>query len=400
MARQVDPLVAFARKYHDRLFADNATVDRIEKSRTKIQRREDVNPKGGIRKYGHVVFADPVNKKYPIDTPEHIKAAISYISMPKNAAKYGAGEVALIKQRIRSAAKTIGMTTTAKSHDASVVNEVTEKSARETADSLLHTAKDVASTVKEHAATAVDSLHQGLPLYSDRDSVVSPRKNDALYVDKKRFRVTRVSPTHIHFRSEQPGQENGKPYKISRSHFAAGVAKNRIAVGYHEYESPSLADKVGELKENVSNHLHRSEGEGSENITNGEYDDDSVILSLAKGRFMQTGPCVGDEYATVPKPGFSARDSGVVAEVLPNGMVGVDYMPYAEPQRRMYLHRSELITQMRQEYIDLVKSASQQESEEVSVNQKCRKCKQNPISVSLPLSGYCDDCLTVSEHWW
>ena len=35
----------------------------------RIKRREDVNPDRGEHEYGDVSFADPVNKKYPIDTP-------------------------------------------------------------------------------------------------------------------------------------------------------------------------------------------------------------------------------------------------------------------------------------------------------------------------------------------
>ena len=42
-----------------------------------IDRREDVPPKEGLRAYGDVTFADPTNKKYPIDTPEHVRAAWS-----------------------------------------------------------------------------------------------------------------------------------------------------------------------------------------------------------------------------------------------------------------------------------------------------------------------------------
>ena len=41
----------------------------------KIERREDVNPKEGVREYGDVEFADSTNKKYPIDSPEHIRSA-------------------------------------------------------------------------------------------------------------------------------------------------------------------------------------------------------------------------------------------------------------------------------------------------------------------------------------
>lgn len=71
---------------------------------TKIERREDVNPKEGLREYGDVQFADPVNHKYPIDSAEHVRAAWSYINHKDNAAKYDADEVKTIKERIKKAA--------------------------------------------------------------------------------------------------------------------------------------------------------------------------------------------------------------------------------------------------------------------------------------------------------
>ena len=39
-----------------------------------IKRRDDVNPDEGEREYGNVQFADPTNNKYPIDSPEHVRA--------------------------------------------------------------------------------------------------------------------------------------------------------------------------------------------------------------------------------------------------------------------------------------------------------------------------------------
>jgi hypothetical protein len=72
---------------------------------TYIKRRDDVSPKEGKREYGDVQFADPTNKKYPIDTPEHVRAAWSYINHKDNAAKYDADEVKIIKERIKRAAK-------------------------------------------------------------------------------------------------------------------------------------------------------------------------------------------------------------------------------------------------------------------------------------------------------
>lgn len=76
---------------------------------TKIDRRDDVNPKRGEHEYGDVKFADPVNNKYPIDTDDHIRAAWSYINHPKDAAEYDPDEVKVIKDRIMKAAKQHGI---------------------------------------------------------------------------------------------------------------------------------------------------------------------------------------------------------------------------------------------------------------------------------------------------
>ena len=75
----------------------------------KIHKREDVDPDRGEHEYGDVTFADPVNKKYPVDNPEHVRAAWSYIHHKDNAAKYTADEVKTIKERIRRAAKKHGV---------------------------------------------------------------------------------------------------------------------------------------------------------------------------------------------------------------------------------------------------------------------------------------------------
>ena len=76
---------------------------------TKIDRREDVNPDRGEKEHGDVEFADPVNNKYPIDTPKHIRAAWSYINHKDNAAKYDKDEVETIKDRIMKAAEKHGV---------------------------------------------------------------------------------------------------------------------------------------------------------------------------------------------------------------------------------------------------------------------------------------------------
>ncbi|HEX7732429.1 MAG TPA: DUF6582 domain-containing protein [Rhodanobacter sp.] len=66
----------------------------------KIAKRPDVDAKEGEDKYGKVRYADPKNKKYPLDTEKHIRAAWSYIHMPKNSAKYDADDLKTIKAAI------------------------------------------------------------------------------------------------------------------------------------------------------------------------------------------------------------------------------------------------------------------------------------------------------------
>jgi hypothetical protein len=75
-----------------------------------IQARDGVNPEEGIREYGEVLFADPVNNKYPVDTPAHIHAAWSYIHHERDAAFYSPADVACIERRIQDAAASQGIT--------------------------------------------------------------------------------------------------------------------------------------------------------------------------------------------------------------------------------------------------------------------------------------------------
>lgn len=63
--------------------------------------------------YGDVKYADPGfregTKRYPIDTPEHVRAAIAYLSVPKNAGFYTAEQLKKMWVRIKEAAKKYGI---------------------------------------------------------------------------------------------------------------------------------------------------------------------------------------------------------------------------------------------------------------------------------------------------
>ncbi len=73
-----------------------------------------VDTRANTKPYGKVAYADPGLQadgvaRYPIDSYDHCKAAWSYISMPKNAAKYTSAQLARIKARIMAAGKRYGI---------------------------------------------------------------------------------------------------------------------------------------------------------------------------------------------------------------------------------------------------------------------------------------------------
>lgn len=80
-------------------------LEEMTEAISAVKKRKDVNPKSGEHKYGNVKFADEKNKKYPIDTPGHIRAAWNYIHKSKNSGKYSSLDVDSIKKKIVSAWK-------------------------------------------------------------------------------------------------------------------------------------------------------------------------------------------------------------------------------------------------------------------------------------------------------
>lgn len=69
--------------------------------------------------YGKVSYADPGYqkdkvKRYPLDTEGHVRAAWSYINMPKNRKPYTEEQLKNIEGRIKSSAKKFGIKITIK----------------------------------------------------------------------------------------------------------------------------------------------------------------------------------------------------------------------------------------------------------------------------------------------
>jgi phage head maturation protease len=77
-----------------------------------VGQRDDETPEDGERaasEYADPGYQDDKQKRYPIDTAEHVRAAWSYINQADNAAKYSAEDLAKVKDRIKAAAKKFGV---------------------------------------------------------------------------------------------------------------------------------------------------------------------------------------------------------------------------------------------------------------------------------------------------
>jgi hypothetical protein len=94
-----------AKKIVDVLMGLHSKIAADQSITSDIEEREDTNPKEGKSKYGSVTFADPKNHKYPLDTPEHVRAAASYWAMSKNRSKYSQEDQTTISHRIKAAEK-------------------------------------------------------------------------------------------------------------------------------------------------------------------------------------------------------------------------------------------------------------------------------------------------------
>ena len=88
--------------------AKSAETDGLEKSE-KRDDVDDADKKRAEGKYGDVEYADEENKKYPLDTKEHVEAAARYFGMPKNREKYSEEDQKKIDAKIASAEKKLGV---------------------------------------------------------------------------------------------------------------------------------------------------------------------------------------------------------------------------------------------------------------------------------------------------
>lgn len=111
-------------------------------------------------KYGDVAYADEKNKKYPIDTEEHARAAWSYINQEKNASEYSADELKEIRAKIIAACKKFGIEISDDSKDSKKAEEVEmnqEQIAAMIAEASQAAAAKAAEAVKAELQPQIDA---------------------------------------------------------------------------------------------------------------------------------------------------------------------------------------------------------------------------------------------------
>lgn len=157
--------------YHGNQFTGGAGAGGIKKKAKRtttvaikdIAKRAGVSPKTGVSEYGKVTFADPKNKKYPLDTRAHVRSALSYWGMAKNRSKYSKSDQSVIGGRIKAAAKRLGIGQTTGDSAGKMKETTMANSAKKALSPLAHR---VAGAVHAHLRSklAADAAIDGAEL--------------------------------------------------------------------------------------------------------------------------------------------------------------------------------------------------------------------------------------------
>jgi len=134
--------------------------------------------------YGDVNYADKANHKYPLDTEKHVRAAWSYINMPKNARKYDSKKLSTIKNNIRAAMKKhdIGESGETKAMSASMPDaylNIEPKESTQTKQYMIETLKKIAPEKlgMKTDAEVLEILKQLVAKWDGVDGVQGPITN-------------------------------------------------------------------------------------------------------------------------------------------------------------------------------------------------------------------------------
>ena len=106
-------------------------------------------------------YLDPQGWKYPVDTEEHVRAALSYLSQESNASKYSDSQLKTMWSKLKAAANKFGITVGESTGKAAPCDEDAEKKPAETEKADAVTAADTtaATTLVETVTEAPQTVN-------------------------------------------------------------------------------------------------------------------------------------------------------------------------------------------------------------------------------------------------
>jgi len=115
------------------------TAKPAAKAAAKKPTTTHISVKEAAAPYGDVEYADPgyqadKQKRYPIDTAEHVRSAWSYINQSGNGGKYSSADLSKVKARIKAAAKKLGVTIAEQASEAWIGGDMSFSDVRDAVD--------------------------------------------------------------------------------------------------------------------------------------------------------------------------------------------------------------------------------------------------------------------------
>lgn len=89
--------------------AKSATESVVEKGAAALKSGKPATPQTKAKNYADPGYQDDKMKRYALDSAQQVRAAWSYVNMPKNASKYTPAQLKRIKGRIKAAAAKVGI---------------------------------------------------------------------------------------------------------------------------------------------------------------------------------------------------------------------------------------------------------------------------------------------------
>lgn len=153
-----------------------------EEARTNFADKKEGKAKGDKVSYADPGYQDDGKKRYPLHTPDHVKAAWSYVNQPRNAKRYTPEQLKTIKSRIKAAAKKFGIVL------GTDTKEVKKSSESEDAGSVTRTTSPGTDTPEDDAGRSTTSTRESKKIHQETN-----RKSTKMSLEEIRARLLEIA---------------------------------------------------------------------------------------------------------------------------------------------------------------------------------------------------------------